>query len=67
MTNNWTEQWIIQSELLLLVGGLSLLILLSVWLKVLTNTLPDGVTKVSPPAPLLAGVVHWVVVLRGEQ
>lgn len=66
MTNNWSERWIIQSGLLLLVGGLSPYIVLSAWPRVLTNPLPDGVTKVSPTAPLLAGVVHGVTELRGE-
>lgn len=49
------------------VGGWSApFILLSVWLRVLTNPLPDGVTKASPSAPLSAGAPRGVMVLSSR-
>lgn len=49
------------------VGGWSApFILLSVWPRVLTNPLPDGVTKASPSAPLSAGAPRGVMVLSGR-
>lgn len=67
MTDDRNGWRIIQSGLLLLVCGQCRWHPPPPLLSLLANPLPGGVSKVSPSAPLPAGALCWVTVLRGEQ